>query len=158
MNEAITNDYHGELKLKEIDLLQGCITRMAQNSFMIKRWILTIVVAVVTLLPQKESLSQVAIRGICLLCICAFFVLDSYNIFLERCYRFKYDWVIKNRNQSDFLFLDMSPKKRPVSFSDGNICLERFSIKNSLRRSISLPTVFFYGVLFVMMYFVLSPK
>ena len=158
MNDSFSNDYYNELKIKEIDLLQGCITRMAQNCFIIKGWLLTIVVAVVAILPQKVSLSQGAIRGICLLCISAFFVLDSYNIFLERCYRVKYEWVIKNREQSAFLFLDLSPKKRPISSIDGDVCIERFSIKNTLRRSVSLPTVFFYGVLFVMMYFVLSPR
>ena len=145
-----------ELVLKEIDLLQDCITRMAHNSFMIKGWVLTIVVSVVALLPQKVNLSQNAIRNTCLLCIFAFFILDSYNIFLERCYRVKYDWVIKNRENTDFLFLDLSPKRRPVTVKEGEYKEESFSLYHSLRRSVSLPTVFFYGVLIALMWFVLS--
>ena len=77
MNESAVTEIGKDLLLKEIDLLQGCITRMAQNSFIIKGWTLTIVVAVVALLPQKVSLSQSSIRWICMICIAAFFVLDS---------------------------------------------------------------------------------
>lgn len=63
MNESVgERDLDKDLRLKEIDLLQGCITRMAQNSFIIKGWTLTIIVAVVALLPQKVSLSQPSIR------------------------------------------------------------------------------------------------
>ena len=159
MNEYVgERDLDKDLRLKEIDLLQGCITRMAQNSFIIKGWTLTIIVAVVALLPQKVSLSQPSIRWICMICIAAFFVLDSYNIFLERCYRVKYDWVVAYRSLSDFMFLDMSPKKRPEFKDNGEVGLERFSLCKSARRSISLPTAFFYIVLLVMMFFVLSPK
>ena len=156
MFESYEKSSREGLVLKEIDLLQDCITRMAHNSFMIKGWVLTIVVSVVALLPQKVNLSQDAIRNTCLLCIFAFFILDSYNIFLERCYRVKYDWVIKNREYTDFLFLDLSPKKRPVTLKEGEYKEESFSLYRSLRRSVSLPTVFFYGVLIALMWFVLS--
>ena len=156
MVESFKQECRESLILKEIDLLQDCITRMAHNSFMIKGWVLTIVVSVVALLPQKVNLSQDAIRNTCLLCISAFFILDSYNIFLERCYRVKYDWVIKNREHTDFLFLDLSPKRRPVTEKEGEYKEESFSLYRSLRRSVSLPTVFFYGVLLALMWFVLS--
>lgn len=157
MNESVgERDLDKDLRLKEIDLLQGCITRMAQNSFLIKGWTLSIVVAVVALLPQKVSLSTPSIRWICLICIAAFFVLDSYNIFLDRCYRVKYDWVVKHRSESDFLFLDMSPKRRPEFKENGDVGLERFSFYKAARRGISLPTVFFYVVLMVVMFFVLA--
>ena len=155
MFETLENKTREGLILKEIDLLQDCITRMAHNSFMIKGWVLTIVVSVVVLLPQKVNLSQNAIRNTCLLCISAFFILDSYNIFLERCYRVKYDWVVKNRGYTDFLFLDLSPKRRPVTVKEGEYKEESFSICRSLRKSVSLPTVFFYGVLMALMWFIL---
>ena len=156
LSESNENNGKEVLILKEIDLLQDCITRMAHNSFMIKGWVLTIVVSVVALLPQKVNSSQEAIRNTCLLCIFAFSILDSYNIFLERCYRVKYDWVVKNREYTDFLFLDLNPKNRPMTVNDGQYKKESFSVLLSLRRSISLPTVFFYGVLMTLMWFVLS--
>ena len=36
---------------KEIDLIQSCITRMAQNSFMIKGWFVSIYAVILALLP-----------------------------------------------------------------------------------------------------------
>lgn len=50
---------HEEMKMeieelhKEIDLVQGCINRMAQNSFHIKGWTVTIFAVVLALLPEK---------------------------------------------------------------------------------------------------------
>ena len=38
---------------KEIDLIQGCISRMAQNSFIIKGWAITLV-AVALPLQMKQ--------------------------------------------------------------------------------------------------------
>lgn len=38
---------------KEIDLIQSCITRMAQNSFMIKGWFVSIYAVILALLPEK---------------------------------------------------------------------------------------------------------
>lgn len=34
---------------KEIDLIQNCINRMSNNSFLLKGWLITIIAAVVTL-------------------------------------------------------------------------------------------------------------
>ncbi len=147
----LDKDDRSQLIMKEIDLLQGCITRMSHNSFLVKGWVLTIVVAVIALLPHEVNMPQALIRNTVLLCIAAFFILDSYNIFLERCYRIKYEWVIKNRDSSGFMFLDMSPKRRPVLDANGQASLEKFSLYRSLRRGISLPTVFFYGSLFLLM-------
>ncbi|OUQ48527.1 hypothetical protein [Lachnoclostridium sp. An118] len=41
---------------KEIDLIQSCITRMAQNSFMIKGWFVSIYAVILALLPEKINL------------------------------------------------------------------------------------------------------
>lgn len=38
---------------KEINVVQSCINRMAQNSFMIKGWAYTIIVALIALLSQS---------------------------------------------------------------------------------------------------------
>lgn len=38
---------------KEIDLIQSCITRMAQNSFMVKGWFVSLYAVVLALLPEK---------------------------------------------------------------------------------------------------------
>ena len=38
---------------KEIDLIQSCITRMAQNSFTIKGWFVSIYAVILALLPER---------------------------------------------------------------------------------------------------------
>ena len=47
---------------KEIDLIQSCINRMAQNSFVVKGWLITLVTVILALLPEK-----VDTRGGCII-------------------------------------------------------------------------------------------
>jgi len=58
---------------KEIDLLQSCINRMASNSFIVKGWMVTLIVAIIALLADKANL--VAISGISLVVIFCFWYL-----------------------------------------------------------------------------------
>lgn len=44
---------------KEIDLIQACISRMAQNSFMIKGWFVSIYAVVLALLPEKVNAYEI---------------------------------------------------------------------------------------------------
>jgi hypothetical protein len=61
-----------EYMLKEVDLIQNIIKRMASNSFMIKGWTITLVVATLLL---KDDNSKILIAYIPLI---AFWYLDSY--------------------------------------------------------------------------------
>ncbi len=88
--------------LKEIDLIQDIIKRMASNSFMIKGWTITLVVATLLL---KGSKVQVFIAFIPLI---TFWFLDAYFLWQERLYRKLYDWVIANRPNSEELLLSMN--------------------------------------------------
>lgn len=66
-----------EVMLKEIDLIQACINRMAQNSFVIKGWTITLVAVVLALLPEKVDIRLLctvgAIATICFWYLDAFF-------------------------------------------------------------------------------------
>ena len=97
-----TDDRKDELKeymLKEIEVIQDTIKRMAFNSFLIKGWAITLVVA--TLLVKRSNQEA----WIALIPLLLFWVLDAYFLWLERMYRSLYDWVIHNRlNTSDHLF------------------------------------------------------
>ena len=100
---------------KEIDLIQGCINRMANNSFLIKGWALG-VFAGVTAFTKGENLNNIVL----LLCttvvpfIC-FWVLDAYFLQIERKYRAMYTEKLTKRknNDSDELF-DLNPSKYKV--------------------------------------------
>lgn len=75
---------HEEMKMeieelhKEIDLVQGCINRMAQNSFHIKGWTVTIFAVVLALLPEK--------------------IAPTHAILAERCERFRYCCIVGCQN------------------------------------------------------------
>lgn len=46
---------------KEIDLVQSCISRMANNSFMCKGWLLSLIVAILALLPENINRKSICI-------------------------------------------------------------------------------------------------
>jgi Flp pilus assembly protein TadB len=93
---------------KEMDLIQSCITRMAQNSFMIKGWGFGLVAVLVALTANKISWSIIC--GIGVFMLLCFWVLDAFFLKMEKCYRFKYEWVIEQRPKGNRTFLyDLNP-------------------------------------------------
>ncbi len=95
-----------EYMLKEIDIIQDIIKRMAFNSFMIKGWAITLVV--VSLLLKGTEKYQVWIAFIPLL---VFWFLDAYFLRQERMYRVLYDWVINNRLKTEEYLFDMKTRR-----------------------------------------------
>jgi len=93
---------------KEIDLIQSCITRMAQNSFMVKGWGFTLVAAMAALMANKVSPGIICGAGIFILLF--FWYLDAFFLMQEKLYRFKYEWVIEERPKGNRKFLyDLNP-------------------------------------------------
>jgi len=102
---------------KEIDLIQGVINRMANNSFMLKGWLISLIAVVLAL--SKDSLLSCDLKLILLiLCfpIIIFWYLDAFFLHREKCYRALYDWVIKNRMTSNenIYSLDFRPHQKKV--------------------------------------------
>ena len=116
-----------EYMLKEIDIVQDIIKRMAFNSFMIKGWAITLVV--VTLL-LKGAEYQVWIAFIPLL---VFWFLDAYFLWQERMYRKLYEWIIKNRLKTDEYLFNMNAYR----FKD--------EVQSKLRIMFSITLGWFYG-------------
>jgi len=88
-----------EYMLKEIDIIQDIIKRMAFNSFMIKGWAITLVVVALLLKGAKYQV------GIAFIPLLVFWFLDAYFLWQERLYRKLYDWVVDNRlNTEEYLF------------------------------------------------------
>ncbi len=103
---------------KELDLIQSCITRMASNSFAMKGWHIGITSALLVFFFSKESVNLNMILLIIATVTLAFWYLDSYYLMVERKYRWKYAWVIKNRVNTDtpkkeYLF-DLNPDKEEM--------------------------------------------
>ena len=98
-----------EVLEKEIDLIQGCINRMAQNSFMVKGWMITLVAVIIALLPEKVGID---IRVLCVIALgvtLCFWYLDAFYLKMEKLFRWKYEWVIKNRISTLEYAYDLNP-------------------------------------------------
>ncbi len=82
-----------------LELIQGVINRLSQNSFLLKGWSVILVTGLFSLSNFKESI---------LLMLLAFFpaisfwILDSYFLRQERLYRALYDSVRKKSHDIDF--------------------------------------------------------
>lgn len=100
-------DEKREILHKELDLIQGCINRMANNSFFIKGWFIVLTTAFIGLYKEKKSE-----KIILLYLFMALFswIADTYFLKLERLYRKKYNWVVKNRMKNLELWIyDLNP-------------------------------------------------
>ena len=121
-----------EFMIKEIEIIQDIIKRMAFNSFMIKGWTVTLVA--ITLLLRGEKY-QVFIAFIPLF---VFWFLDAYFLWQERLYRRLYNWVVENRlKTSDHLF-------------DMNAYRFRDEEQSKVRIMLSITIGWFYGSILVL--------
>lgn len=121
-----------DFMFKEIDLIQDIIKRMASNSFKVKGWTITLVVA--TLL-FKGSKMQVFIAFIPLI---SFWFLDAYFLGQEILYRKLYNWIIANRSNSKEFLLNMDASR----FEDKK--------DTKLRIMFSQTLAWFYGSIFLL--------
>jgi len=71
-------------RLKYFDLIQGAISRMAANSFLLKGWDVTLTAAILGL-AAKDAKAGIAL--VALVPVLAFWGLDAYYLTLERKFR-----------------------------------------------------------------------
>jgi len=76
-------------------IIQKVINRMAQNSFLIKAWLVTIVAAIFVL---TFSILNILIFGVLLIISIIFWTLDSYYLKIERLYRHLYNSKVEEFN------------------------------------------------------------
>lgn len=98
---------------KEIDLIQDVIKRMANNSFLIKGWYITVTSA--SLLITKANLKEHTSIPLWFVLIAPalFWFLDAYYLGQEALFRKLYQWVIRERLKSNSTFLyDLGAAKR----------------------------------------------
>lgn len=120
-----------DILYKEIDLIQSCINRMAQNSFSCKSWCLTLIAGAFALVPENINKWYICVAMLCVdLC---FWVLDSFYLLQERLYRDKYEWVIQKRLEGnrDFLY-DLDPNNENMYLEDKKRNLMKVMISKSI--------------------------
>jgi hypothetical protein len=122
MAKKTASDYLFE----ELKLVQGVINRMGTNSFLVKGWAITLVVA--TLLLRGNSHQYF----IAFLPWFMFWYLDGYFLRLERLYRKLYDWLRENRLRSKEFLFDMNNKSLEKRFGKEVDCLWQVTLSKTL--------------------------
>lgn len=128
-----------EEKIKHLEIIQSVINRLANNSFLIKGWMITVSLADFTLfINQKETPLLVIISFIVIL----FWVLDAYYLRQERLFRKLYSNCVRENNVEPF-DMDVSKYNKEVDPLAGTM--------------FSYPTLLFYISIFItsiILYFV----
>jgi len=120
---------------KEMDLIQACITRMADNSFRLKELYISLIAIALTVMLSQEC--DLLLIGIFLLCVTfVFWGLDAFFLKMETLYRWKYEWVIKSRELGvrDYLY-DLNPYNKKMWLEPGNKeeCFTGFVFSKTLK-------------------------
>lgn len=100
-----------EQKMKHLDLVQGVISRMAGNCFMLKGWAVTLVAAIFALSSKDANLLFFLIACVP---VAAFWALDAYYLMEERLYRALYAKVCATEPDK----IDFSMKATYEDFPD----------------------------------------
>lgn len=99
--------------MKHLEFIQAVITRMANTSFLIKAWTVTLVAAIMALAAKDADVRFIVVAlapGL------AFWFLDAFYLRQERLYRKLYDEVrVLQDNQVDFS-MNVGTYNRTVSF------------------------------------------
>ncbi|ANH41819.1 hypothetical protein Neuguinea42_13390 [Helicobacter pylori] len=96
-----------KILIEELEILQGVINRMAQNSLECKKWTLALVVGVLSLKMEAiSSLYGLCVLGVLLVC---FWLLDAYYLTQERLFREQYQWLIENRLKTNERLFEVFP-------------------------------------------------
>ena len=97
-----------EDKIRYIELVQSIISRLANNSFLLKGWTITLIAAIFSLSDKIMKNFAFTIYFFILI----FWILNSYYLYQERLYRDLYNKVIEIRDEYAPLFSLKIDKKR----------------------------------------------
>lgn len=97
-----------EDKRKYLELIQGVITRLSQNSFSIRGWTITVISALLAF-SIKDKVWPVAFIPATM-----FWWLDAYYLRQERLFRKLYDSVAKSNSTNITFSMDTSPFLKDV--------------------------------------------
>ncbi len=123
-----------EILHKEIDIIQECIKRMADCSFKLKGWYISLVTLALTLLiGQGCKLSIVALFLLGVTTV--FWGMDGFFLKTETLYRWKYEWVINARLNGNMENLyDLNPYNDRMRKDDKpkNTCIMKYILSETL--------------------------
>ena len=119
-------------KIAHLKMIQDCINRMARNSFLIKGWIITLVISLITFFEPRNN---IYIEYLILIPIIIFYLMDTYYLLIEKAFRKLYNQV-RDLNEED------------VNFS---MNIEEFKRKEFINALKSIPNIVFYLTLIILL-------
>lgn len=111
-------------KVKHLEFIQGVINRLANNSFLIKGWVITLTIAGLGFYFSQE---KSAILFILLFVSLSFWFMDSYYLRQERLFRRLYSDVVNDKIKQTFS-MDISKYQGNIS----SVLTTMFSYPNLL--------------------------
>lgn len=137
---------------QELKMIQGCISRMSQNSFYLKGWYVSLLFLGTNVLIAKQA-NHCYIAFLVLILSLAFWYLDSFCLKMETLYRWKYEWVIKERIRGNTRnFYDLNPYNQNMwidsEIKKNNLDIWHYSISKTIWPFYALGiiiAVFIYG-------------
>lgn len=101
---------------KELDLIQAIVTRMADNSFKVKAWLIGVLGAIVAfesdaIFANADDVSvslRLGLNALLFLPILCFWYLDAFFLRTERLYREVYKWVVAYRPHTEAYLYDLN--------------------------------------------------
>ena len=100
-----------EKVVKHLEMTQDVVNRLANNSFLLKGWSMTLVVAVILLMAKYNVNSTCIILSI-IIPIVGFWGLDGYFLWQERLFRQVYNEV-RTQPDTDFKMDVLKHKNKP---------------------------------------------
>lgn len=142
-NEPLDNRVPIIERHKEIDLIQSCINRMAQNSFQVKGWTVALFAVILALLPEKVESTNKFFLGVVMLAVSVmFWYLDSFFLAAERNYRKIYGWVLQEREKgSRELLYELNFKEFESKESLKGTAVWETAFSKTLKWFYGIPTV-----------------
>lgn len=102
---------NNERILKHLEFIQGVVDRLGRNSFLLKGWSMTILVAGALLMMRLRP-DQSLFALTLLIPVFGFWLLDAYFLRQERLFRAEYDRV-RQQDETDFAMNPMQHKDQP---------------------------------------------
>lgn len=103
---------HGmEKVVKHLEMTQAIINRLGSNSFQLKGWSMTLIVAAIVLIARYDLKNPHFILTL-VLPVLGFWILDGYFLWQERLFRKVYD-EIRHQDNTDFKMDVMKHRNKP---------------------------------------------
>lgn len=99
-----------EQVIKHLEIIQGVINRLANNSFLIKSWSMTIISVAILFISRNQNFSEYIILSF-LIPVLGFWILDGYFLWQERIFRGIYNDVRKQESTNFEMTISHQMKK-----------------------------------------------